>query len=177
LKRLKRVPLAPFNPIYILISGVPASGKTTFGNWLAKNRGFLHLNMEAWDDTEHHRIWLKHYQTNMPAFLKAIMPPTARVVFTWGFPLQYFSIVSGLKDAGVIPWWFDADHVAARRDWLHREQGRGENIVDMQLAALRNADWQIRSFYGKNILRTLDHKGRRLTPEQIAGKLQIPVSP
>jgi hypothetical protein len=27
--------------------GVPGSGKTTFGNWLSKHRGFFHLDIET----------------------------------------------------------------------------------------------------------------------------------
>lgn len=177
LHRLKGIQYAPVKPTYILISGVPASGKTTFGNWLHQNRGFLHLDMEDWDGTDIHYTWEKHYRTNMSGFLKAIVPPSKRVVFTWGFPIQCFPIVACLRDAGVTAWWFDADYAAARRDWLDRQQGRGENIVDMQLDALKKADWQIRSFYGKNILRTLGRKGRRLTPQQIAVRLRIPTFP
>jgi hypothetical protein len=32
--------------VQILIAGIPASGKSTFGKWLAKTHGFIHVDME-----------------------------------------------------------------------------------------------------------------------------------
>src|SRR6266436_5041485 len=32
--------------MHFLISGIPASGKSTFCRWLEGNKGFLHLNVE-----------------------------------------------------------------------------------------------------------------------------------
>jgi adenylate kinase family enzyme len=37
----------------ILISGIPGTGKTSFGEWMAKTQGFLHLDMEDFDGTVH----------------------------------------------------------------------------------------------------------------------------
>ena len=31
----------------VLISGIPATGKTCFGNWLARYHGFRHVDLES----------------------------------------------------------------------------------------------------------------------------------
>jgi adenylate kinase family enzyme len=37
----------------LLLSGVPGSGKSCYGRWLAKNKAYLHLDLEHGDLERH----------------------------------------------------------------------------------------------------------------------------
>ena len=52
----------PINRKYLLVSGIPASGKTTFCHFLAKEYGFKHFDMEnypiGWPISTVKSVWI-----------------------------------------------------------------------------------------------------------------------
>jgi len=53
--------------MHLLISGIPASGKTTLCKWLEENKGFLHIEVEE-------------------PFVQALDKFKRPVAIDWGFP-------------------------------------------------------------------------------------------
>ena len=163
-----------------LISGIPASGKTWFGDWLRDNRGFVHLDIEseAFQDSQlgayFRRLLLIKEACLFPCQLRRIHP---RVVITWGFPFEaYISAVKSLESGSAQTWWFDADIGRASEEWV-RAKRQPISHATAQFDDLQNRREQIISYYGSRILRTLESSGERKPPEEIARALRIPDYP
>jgi len=108
--------------VQILIAGISASGKSTFGKWLADTKGFIHVDMEL-PDTEPYSWGRNGLRKEWEAFCKGsdrdslireIKGRASSVVLNWGFPPRMLSVVSALKASGVSLWWFNGDRVVAR---------------------------------------------------------------
>ena len=94
----------------VLISGIPATGKTCFGEWLASYRGFQHLDLE-----KGYPARLNPFAMESLAFIEAARAGRPNLVVTWGFPPNPTCLakVRELHAAGLVPWWFDGDRDAA----------------------------------------------------------------
>src|SRR6266516_8169845 len=93
------------------ICGVPASGKTFFGDWLQSKKRFLHVDMESFQGSFAWRIWEAARDTrDFSLFCDYLREQSANVVLTFGFDPNFD--IHLLKEAGVVTWWFNA-----RREW------------------------------------------------------------
>ena len=106
--------------MHFLISGIPASGKSTFCRWLEEKKGFLHLDVEKPGVLDHYGLataWATLFDTNAPAapFIEALEKFKRPVVIDWGFPPEHLDAVRKFFDGGVMLWWFAADWAVARR--------------------------------------------------------------
>ena len=111
--------------MHLLISGIPASGKTTFCRWLEENKGFLHLDVEKPGVLDRYGLataWNALFDANTPAasFVQALDKFKRPVVIDWGFPPEHLNTVRKLFEAGVMLWWFAADWAVARRKFKER---------------------------------------------------------
>src|ERR1017187_9558778 len=154
--------------IQILIAGIPASGKSTFGKWLAKTHGFIHVDMELPDTgpgglkalglgSEWKAFLL---ETDSDSFLKSLREYSTSVALDWGFPPNpwMLSVVSRLDAGGVRLWWFDGDRLAARALF----ESRGNKPVDTfdnQVAGISAAWAQISALAGHRIVKTVSPDG------------------
>jgi hypothetical protein len=129
----------------ILLSGLPAGGKTTLGNLLAADHGFSHIDMEADSRgvAEAHR--------DPEAFVRAF-PHDRDVIVTWGFPpLDSLHVVKVLVRGGFMPVWLDGDQAHFYSSFVHREHGDPimEACYRLQLERITQAgvleaiDWRI----------------------------------
>ncbi len=129
----------------ILLSGLPAGGKTRLGDTLAADHGFSHTDMEAnhWALAEAHK--------DPEAFLRAF-PDDRDVVLTWGFhPLKSLQVVQVLVRGGFTPVWLDGNRAHFFASFMHREDGNPimaafyhqqlERIA--QAGVLEAIDWRI----------------------------------
>ncbi len=168
----------------LLICGMPTSGKTTFGNWLRDQKGFLHLDLESRDCLEvNHlpRFWGKRIwnldRAGVSRFIAYLQSLKRNVVMTWAFHTDLIPFVRELVAAGAVPWWFEGDRLASRVK--HGERGRIiKNGVaqpgrpdlahyDRYVASLV-AHWtEIEPIFSPNIVRTLDPTGTYLDPQEI----------
>lgn len=91
-----------------LITGIPGTGKTTLGDLLAKERGFVHYNLED-DDL------LTHVLVDPPAFIRRVEFDQHDAVITWGFdPVPHkINLVLLLKEHQFKLLWFDGNREAA----------------------------------------------------------------
>src|SRR5216117_1257584 len=108
----------------LLISGVPAAGKSHFGAWLERSHSYLHLDVEREGRLAKYGLedaWAACFNAlQAEPLVSALMKLGPPVVLDWGFPPRWLSVVRLLKSAGVVIWWFDADHAAARKAFIAR---------------------------------------------------------
>lgn len=97
---------------HILIAGVPGTGKTTVGDYLQKNFGFVHYNFE---DSA-----LALYAQDPRGFITKALAQE-KIVITWGFmPYGHTDHVVEIKKRGFTLIWFDGDRDAAFREFMKR---------------------------------------------------------
>ena len=92
--------------LIIHVSGIPATGKSTFCRFLAQNHRFAHYDIECfphgWPQTELWDSWLQ----NPREFVEELGRHHHRSAIDWGFPVQARSRVAKMKASGVILIWF-----------------------------------------------------------------------
>lgn len=101
----------------ILLSGVPATGKSTSAEYLAANHGFTHFDIEEAGITA-----IDELHKTPDVFLGKLA--TGNVVISWGFiPFIDRTAVDSLLAAGFTFVWLDGDRVASFREFMKREGG------------------------------------------------------
>jgi shikimate kinase len=118
-----------------LIAGIPGTGKTTFGNALAKNFGFTHFDFE--DPTT-----VNQCAPDPGRFIDDALRTNNHVVATWGFvPDHPYSVatVCKFKDNGFKLIWFDGNRQAALKIFQTRAKQRSNSEADY--------DRQMEEFY------------------------------
>jgi len=153
----------------IIISGVPCSGKTRFGDWLRDVCGYAHINLE--DES------LYVQQVIGPSLLKGfpcwLSSTTQKVVVTWGFPPNdgCYRVIRAFEDSGFTPWWFDSDFQLARARYVARDgEERAQAYFDPQAQRIAEEKQRLELLYQKRRLATLASSGY-LTPQTILGVL------
>jgi hypothetical protein len=98
----------PFGDV-LLISGVPASGKTHFGAWLERTKGFIHIDYEKeMPRLKREGLWPTWAgflsSRNAKPFVEALRALGSPVVWDWGFPPEAIAAVGTLKREGFQIW-------------------------------------------------------------------------
>ncbi len=157
-------------PHLMLIAGIPAAGKSHFGDWLQAHHGYLHI-----DDVSGNRLRLHglHQAWEDALLLGDARPFVAELqrreqpaVLNWGFPLDSLPFVGLLKHAGLSLWWFEADLGRARRE--HVALGKDGAAFDTQVADIAADRVQIEILFRPHMLNVLSARGERMPPEAIA---------
>src|SRR5438093_949094 len=106
----------------LLLSGLPGSGKSSFARWLAKSKGYVHLDFDHGDLEKQclHRLFDEFVFSRSEQFIANLLEIEEPVCLDWGFPPRLLPIVHRLADAGVGIWWFDADPDVAKKHFLRR---------------------------------------------------------
>ena len=137
------------------MAGTPASGKTCFGDYLRDKKHFLHVDIEEFDGSYLHSVWLAAVKLKeMSLFLNTLKERTHNAVLTWGFHLDDLQVVADLKKAGVRTWWFEADEARARERFIARGGG-SIDVFDAQMKRIKNNRGKIEELFQPNILTTL----------------------
>jgi adenylate kinase family enzyme len=99
----------------LLISGIPGTGKTTYGNRFERDFGFVHCDLE-------NQQRLNCLGANPAGFIDELKGGNQNVVVTWGFMPDeaQTNIVLQFRDAGFTLTWFDGNRPAALRAFQNR---------------------------------------------------------
>lgn len=98
---------------HILITGIPGTGKTTVGDYLKKNHGFTHLNLEE-------VATLTLFSQNKIGFISNALKNN-KTVITWGFmPYQQAEHVLEMRRRGFYLIWLDGNRISAFREFMKR---------------------------------------------------------
>jgi hypothetical protein len=150
----------------ILIAGIPASGKTSFGDYLRDAKHFLHVDLEAPDEFFISVLDESVRVGQVQVFLDVLKQNATNVVLTWGFHPGDFNIIQVLKSAEVELWWFDADEDAAREQFLARGTAPFASFL-AQLSRINTAREQIEACFAPRIIETLRADGSFLSRDEI----------
>jgi len=123
--------LTPF--IVLHVSGIPATGKSSFCRYLAREHGFAHYDLECfprgWPHPELMYIW----RSGPTDFVSKLRELHVNVVIDWGFPVDCVNVVHGLRNAGVRLIWFQGNIQHARKLFVERG-GIDPKAFDIQVA-------------------------------------------
>ena len=149
------------------MAGTPASGKTSFGDYLRDKKHFLHVDIEEFEGSYFHAVWAAALRLkDVSLFLNTLKERSHNTVLSWGFHMDDLQIVADLKRAGVRLWWFEADEARARERFI----SRGADSVDLfeaQMKRIKNNRAKIEELFQPNMLTTLRSDNRCLTFREI----------
>jgi adenylate kinase family enzyme len=121
-------------PDLLLITGIPGTGKTTYGNQFAKNFSFVHYDLE---DPQ----TVSRCANDPKQFIDDIARNGEKIVVTWGFvPDHQYSlqIISQFRSAGFKLVWFDGDRPSALREFQKRRTV-SEELFYLQMFRIENS--------------------------------------
>jgi len=163
----------------LVISGVPASGKSTYCEWLAA-RGWVFINHDRANLSTRpiDQTWWNLVISGRAAdFVQVVATGKQDVALEFGFPTDLLPQVQLLKAAGAQHWWFEANHQTARALFIARNdewtrQGRQDLVIpimafDKYVHDIVTHRDEIREVFAPTIIETLQPDGRRLPVEEI----------
>jgi hypothetical protein len=155
----------------LLISGVPCTGKSLLGSYLADEQGYIHIDAERdngadFDRAGIHREWDEFLGTGrVQIFVDAAARLGKPIILNWGMPMNFLPIVPALQAAGIGTWWLCADRALARIAFIERENKKPEReripveCFDAQMDEIEGHWSQIQEIFGKNMLQGLRPDG------------------
>ncbi|SRR6266581_1165727 len=163
----------------LLISGVPCTGKSLLGSYLADERGYIHIDAERdngvdFDRTCIHREWDEFLGTGQgKIFVDAAARLGKPMVLNWGMPMNFLPIVPALQAAGMGAWWLCADRALARIAFIEREKRKPEReripveCFHTQMDEIETHWPQIQEIFEKNMLQGLRPDGSQRPAEEL----------
>lgn len=157
----------------LLLSGIPGSGKSTFGRWLQEHRGFVHVDMEA-DGLDTHGLrqaWQQFLgDPSSRVFCRQLFSLPRPVALDWGFPVTCLPLVGALQQQGVRAWWFTGDRLFARMNFQNAK-GSDPRPFDCQYANI-SAHWSaISPVFGDRVVRIVREDGSCVACDEVFQKL------
>ena len=158
----------------LLVCGIPATSKSTFGRWLRDHNGFSFVELEAGptspDGPDQHglrRQWESFWRSeDLLSFPRALLQAGAPVVVEWGFPTNLLHVVVALQRAGLTPWWFEGDRLIARQYYASRDDSPLQ-LFDYQVATISAAWSSIEPVFTNRIVRVVNADGTIENPAAV----------
>lgn len=151
----------------ILISGLPASGKSSYCRWLHAARDYVHVDLDQ---------DLRRGAVSLPSMLDSLRRSAFSAAIDWGFhPHADFQAARCLTREIDGFWWFDGDREAARQRFCERRD-RGEHPATLddferQLDQI-NSNWtEIENLFRGRIIRSILPGPRNIAPEVIFAQM------
>jgi hypothetical protein len=157
--------------MHFLISGIPASGKSTFCRWLEEKKGFLHLDVEKPGVLDRYGLataWGTLFAADSTAtpFIEVLDKFKRPVAIDWGFPPEHLNTVRKLFDGGVMLWWFAADWAVARRKFEIRRYPHVQ-AFDIQIRKIKDSLPEISALFRSHVEYALPSTGIYTPPDKI----------
>jgi hypothetical protein len=156
----------------LFVAGVPATGKSWLGTWLAERHGYVHIDAEKdegadFDRAGVHREWDELISTGRATrFIRAIRDLPKPVVVNWGFRTRYLYVVRALQVEGVRTWWIHAEPNLARQAFVKR--GTIDPVYfDRQMANIEREWLLIKFVFEPRIIEGLRPDGSQRAPEEL----------
>ena len=124
----------------ILLSGIPATRKSTFARYLAREHGFAHYDMECYPHRWPHPELYGTWNSDRPAFVAQLRQLHDRIALDWGFPPHCLPLVRELQACSVRLIWFDGE-VALAREAFKQRGGIDVTYFDEQVANIQKAGY------------------------------------
>ncbi len=161
-------------PSSLFLAGVPATGKSSFGNWLEEQKDYLHLDFDEEDivqqqgfGQEQQLLWHQH---QIEPLLQALIARHQPIVLTWGFAPHFLPTVTHMLTWGFVPIWFTAARDTARQAFIQR--GRIDvKYFDQYMALMTPLEQEIIAVFGGHVLQPLQDDGTRLPFSAIYAQL------
>jgi hypothetical protein len=154
------------HPPFIVIWGVPGTGKSTFARWLVENKGFTYAETDRGAATAVQQVAARVEQ-GQP------------VVWEYGMYVQPDTIetLRRLREFGAEPWWFDGDRDAAFQAWRSENVKSNRPYPDQlwcNVVGTINANWHlVERFFGVDrILRTIEAGPFHVPPDTTYATIQ-----
>jgi hypothetical protein len=144
----------------ILVSGIPASGKSTFCRWLHTAKGWEHVDVD----------FASGY-ASLSQILDRLRRSPVGGTIDWGFPPAYLGVVKSLVQQINGFWWFTGDEQAAKLMFQRRLE-RSEHTASLdafnyQMGQIK-ANWQqIREVFKGHIINSILPGPRYKTSEAL----------
>ena len=122
----------------LLLSGIPATGKSSFGQYLARVHSFAHDDLECYPRGWPHPELKLQWDSSRSEFVKALQKIHSHIALDWGFPVRCLPWVRELQDAGVRLLWFTGSRPQAREIFIARG-GMDVRNFDDQIKAIQEA--------------------------------------
>jgi hypothetical protein len=155
-------------PQRLLITGIPATGKSTIGDYLAGGHGFVHLDFES------PGTLARYVQSGVVPDVEALLGLDRDTAITWGFvPDLQLPAVRALRDAGFEWFWFDGDREVAKQIFVRRATVPVDALVRQTAKIEQHID--LISLQPR-IVNPFDGRGRFRPKREIAAELLAPGS-
>lgn len=122
----------------LLLSGIPATGKSTLSRYLARVHSFAHYDLECYPRGWPHPELKPRWDSSRTDFVTALRGFYPRIVLDWGFPVGCLPWVHELLVAGARLIWFAGSVPRAREIFIARG-GIDVRHFDAQLKAIQEA--------------------------------------
>lgn len=166
----------------LVLCGTPCTGKSTLGEWLQRDHGWIFINHDFRRDLsdeppEETAWWSAIFAGSMDQFIEFVAAGGRDVVVEFGFPIQLLPLVEQLRQSGHAQlFWFQGDRYLARETFFKRNADWAASGLrpPISMAAFDNtiafqrATWnRIRPLFRHRILVCLSPGSERPTSKEL----------
>lgn len=149
----------------IYISGIPATGKSSFCRHLERQHGYHHCDFDKLLQCRPFPAPFDLLDRSCELFVSEIIHQWHHVVIDWGFPVACLPRVREFRNAGVRLIWFDGDIMIARRVYERRQGAAQLHYIDKQIAHIQESG--LPNGLGAQIVQGYKRDGRFPPPEEL----------